>query len=172
MKYFLIEKDKEFYSSPQFKSWHQDINFLQEKEYYKLPKRKTFYINDSEFLVWTDIIDSPVFLVSEKIKDVIHLYNKKIKTKQMILIEQKNIEMQVYYLPFLEWVDCLSEESDKRLNVDITKKLILDKYKIQDKAIFKVDNNGKRYTIGRLDFVESILKRDVVGINLTELKVV
>ncbi len=172
MKYFLIEKDREFYSSPQFKSWHQDINFLQEKDYYKLPRRKTFFINENNFLLWTDIISSPVFIVSEKVKEVIKLYDKKVKIKQMILIEQKNADMQVYYLPLLECMECLSEERDKGLNPDITKRLILDRDKIKDKLIFKVKDAGKRYVIGRLDFVESILKREAIGIKLTELKVI
>ena len=171
MKYFIIEKDKKFYSSPQIISWHQDINFLPESKYYKLPKRKAFFIKESEFLFWTDIISSPVFLVSEKIKNIIKIYDKRLKMKQIILIEPKTADMQVYYLPIFEEIDCLSEKSDI-YNRDVTKKIILNRENIKNKPIFKVAGIKGRYIVGRLDFIESVLKRNIKGINLIELQVI
>ncbi|WP_250277183.1 hypothetical protein [[Clostridium] colinum] len=170
MKYFIIEKDKKFYSSPQFKSWHQDINFLPESRHYSLEKRKAFFIKDSEFLFWTDIISSPVFLISEKVKEVVKLYDNKLKMKQIILIEPKIAEMGVYYLPIFEEIYCLAGKDDID-SKEIAEKIILKREKIKDKPIFKIGGFNKRYIVARMDLVESILKREVKGINLIEMKV-
>lgn len=170
MKYFIIEKDKKFYSSPQFKSWHQDIDFLPESRYYMLERRKAFFIKEDDFLFWTDIIVSPVFLISEKIKEVVKLYDNRLKMKQIILIEPKVSEMGVYYLPILKGIECLAKESDI-YSQKIEDKIILKREKIKEKAIFKVGGIKERYIIARMDLVESILKREVKGINLIEVKV-
>lgn len=171
MKYFIIEKERGYYSSPQFKSWHQDIDFLPESRHYKLERRRAFFIKEDEFLFWTDIMISPVFLISEKIKEVVKLYDKKLKMKQIILIEAKESEMGVYYLPIFNGVDCLAEESNIESR-KIEEKIILKKEKIKEKPIFKVGGVKERYIVVRMDLVESILKRDIRGINLIEVKVI
>ncbi len=53
----------------------------------------------------------------------------------------------------------------------VEEKIILKREKIKEKAIFKVGGIKERYIIARMDLVESILKREVKGINLIEVKV-
>ena len=49
--------------------------------------------------------------------------------------------------------------------------LVLDKEKVASKAVFRFKECDKNGIIGRMDFVESILRRGIKGIKLTELEV-
>ena len=50
-------------------------------------------------------------------------------------------------------------------------RLVLDKHRIGDRAVFRVKGYTSGAIVGRMDFVESILRRDVRGIRLSEIEV-
>ena len=50
-------------------------------------------------------------------------------------------------------------------------KLVLDRGKIDANVVFKVKGLSGNSIVGRLDFVESILRRDARGIKLTLLEI-
>ena len=58
----------------------------------------------------------------------------------------------------------------KRLK-SIIRKGVIDYEKTEGKAIFRLKGFDHYYMVGRLDLVESILKRNVKGIGLKELEV-
>ena len=49
--------------------------------------------------------------------------------------------------------------------------MVLDKEKVASKAVFRIKECDKNGIIGRMDFVESLLRRGVKGIKLTEIEV-
>ena len=170
MKYFLISKDKNFTTAPDIINWYKDITFRNEKNLHKLKNRTVFNIKPEKNIIWTDIISIPNFFVSQKIKDIIEKYDKKIKFKQVILLDKENANAEVYYLPLLDFIECLSNESIVARNT--IKKCILKKDAIKDKVIFRIGDVNKRYIVVRLDLIESILRRDTRGIKLEEIEVI
>lgn len=98
----------------------EEISILQEVKEYKLDILYGEYmeknisllkIRNEENIVWTDIISNPNFFVSEKVKEVINKYDNKIKFKQVILLDIIGAKAELYYLPILKFIKCLSEES-------------------------------------------------------------
>ena len=51
-------------------------------------------------------------------------------------------------------------------------KPVLDKDKIVDKAVFRIHGYDKKCIVGRLDFVESVLRRGMSGIRMKEAEVI
>lgn len=57
------------------------------------------------------------------------------------------------------------------MNISVIKKGVIDYGKTEGKAVFRLKGFDHYYMVGRLDLVESILKRDVRGVGLKELGV-
>lgn len=173
MKYFLIKKDVTFDTAPIIKNWYgvfDKRNIYRDKSH-KLPKREVLFIEENAKTIFTDVICSPLFLVSECVKKVIELYEPKVVFKEAVLLDRENALSNVYYLPILDHIDCLSPESTLTRDRSVIKCSVLDLSKVGESSIFYVSNVGNTYVIARLDIVESILRRGACGFSLEECKI-
>lgn len=86
MKYFILEVDKN-YVAPSPKGWYGviDTKTLEEKKHYELSKHMLFHVEEHMQMVFTDIITYPCFLISDKIRKVIKLYDHSIKYVRVVL---------------------------------------------------------------------------------------
>ena len=78
---------------------------------------------------------------------------------------------EAYFLPVLDELDCMSDKTQYNSVGNRIIRLVLDKEKIGEKAVFKIKGYASNDIVGRLDFVESILRRNVRGIRLAEVEV-
>lgn len=170
MNYFLISKDEIYKKAPDIINWYEDERLINERNLNLLKNRKILKIRNEEKRVWTDIISNPNFFVSEKVKGVINKYDNKIKFKQVILLDVVGAEAEVYYLPILKFINCLSEESEIIGNT--IKRCVIKKEIIKDEKIFRIGDVNKRYIVVRLDLAESILRRETRGIKLEKIEVI
>ena len=170
MNYFLISKDETYEKSPDIINWYEDERLINERNLNLLENRKILKIRNEEKIVWTDIISNPNFFVSEKVKGVINKYDNKIKFKQVIMLDVLGAEAEVYYLPLLKFINCLSEESEIVGNT--IKRCVIKKDIIKEEKIFRIGDVNKRYIVVRLDLAESILRRKTRGIKLEKIEVI
>mgnify|MGYP001852611942 CR=1 FL=1 len=170
MNYFLISKDEIYEKAPNIINWYEDERLINERNLNLLENRKILKIRNEEKIVWTDIISNPNFFVSEKVKGVINKYDNKIKFKQVILLDVLGAEAEVYYLPLLKFINCLSEESEIVGNT--IKRCVIKKDIIKEEKIFRIGDVNKRYIVVRLDLAESILRRKTRGIKLEKIEVI
>lgn len=173
MKFYLLGTDISYANYPKIQKWFGEIdprNF-NIQDAHKIPNRQIFMIHESENTVFTSIIDNPFPLISTEIRDVFDIYEPHIIYKEIVLLDQKYERAKVYYLPILEEIECLHEKSEYNLDKSVIKKGVIDYEKTKDKAIFRLMGFDHYYMVGRLDLVESILKRNVKGIGLKELEV-
>lgn len=175
MKYFILQTDPQMNEAPNIINWFGAIDKrnICRSQSYKLSMRQILYIAPQKSLFFTDIITSPLFLVTNMVKKVVEMYDAKTVYKQIILLDRKHKQSCVYYLPILEHVMCLSPESIVSKDKSTIIQPVLLKSAVEDKSIFFVGDVSNTYVIARLDFVESILRRDACGISLisTELEV-
>ena len=172
MKYFLF-MSQEGNKMPQKINCNRgiDIRYIHEDKAHMLPLWNLVEMESQTEMIFPDILENPFFMVSRKFFDVIQLYVPDMKYKCINLYCKKNGENELYFLPIFKEIECLSGKSEFNLNKSIIKKIILDETAIKDEAIFRVAGFDKSYIIGRLDFVESILRRELRGIKLCELEV-
>lgn len=170
MKYFDISVNDSYRTSPQITNWYEEIKvrLINWETYHKLPRRKVLMITSSPNTIFTDIISFPFLLVSPMIKEVIRLYRDEVVFKEIMLLDIKNKLEKQYYLPVME------ESSDIELiNLKGRETIVTEKIKtpawVEGRNIFWVKYKEKRHTIVSLDFAESILRRNAVGIGLQEV---
>ena len=89
--------------------------------------------------------------------------------RQIVYLDPDNKLIQLYFMPMLDAIDCLSEESEYvNESRAAFSKLVIKKAPIRDKSLFQIKNKTQRVIIVRLDLAESLLARDCKGFTLAE----
>lgn len=168
-----MEEDDRITNSPRILFWHNkiDVRDICMERAHKLPARELLFIEGMQDTLFTDIISKPFFLVSAKVKKIIQMYEANIIWKEMVLLNQAYERTERYYLPIFEEIDCLYTDNAPKWGFSDAKKMIVDRGKLTDCSIFRIAGIEKQYIVGNLDIVESILKRDCIGLQLTELEI-
>lgn len=171
MRYFLITEDSRIIHRPYILNWNGklDVRDIHPETAYKLPSRELVLIRSDEEILFTDIVSTPFFLISEKVKNVVKMYEPLAAMKELVLLDKVHGKAERYFLPLFEESDCLGEGSILNLNRSEIRKCVLDVRKIGKSSIFRIAGVERQYIVANLEIVESILKRGCVGIQLTEL---
>lgn len=172
MKYFLLETDKRNHIPYSInKNRAIDIRFVNKESAYKIPNCSIVDMEISQEPFFPDILDEPLLIVSREFADVIEMYEPNIIFKTVYLLNNESEVHRTYFLPFLEEINCLSEQTTKSRGGTELLRIILKKEVIPQCRIFRIAGYVHPYVIGRLDFVESVLRRDIRGMKLTEIDV-
>jgi hypothetical protein len=86
-----------------------------------------------------------------------------------VYLDPENQKVQLYFMPMLDAIDCLSSKSEYvNEGRAAFSKVVLKRAPIRDKSLFQVKNKTQRVLITRLDLAESLLARDFKGFTLAE----
>ncbi len=172
MKYFLLKTDPQFDTSPIINGWFQKMdsrNICMGKSYH-IENRQLFFIESNPITVFPDVLSFPAFMVTERLRDVIRMYEPRMLFKEIILLAQKYSKVCTYHLPIMEYVDCLAAGSILTKDRSTIIEAEIDASKMCEHSIAYIASVGNLYTIARLDIVESFLRRGATGVGLTEVK--
>jgi len=170
MKYFLIgmdEKNKTPYNIN--KNRAIDIRMLSKENLNKLPLWNILEMNMPQEGFFPDIICSPCTLMSKRCVNAAVMYQPDILFKGVKLWDKKGGINATYFLTILDKLDCMSEQTQFNSVGNRVTKLILEQDKIGSKAVFEIKGFDRKCIAGRIDFVESILRRGAEGITLEEI---
>ena len=164
MKYFEIQNAPEAKYAPKLEQWYGkfDVRDIGINTFPKLPKRQLFTIEPSERTILTDFILFPFLLLSHKVTEVIKMYHEVCFCRDIILLDQVSGISELYYLPVFSETDKLlvreKRDAGSGKEVDV------------DKHIFWVRDSMKRHTIISLDLAESLFRREVTGLGVSEIE--
>lgn len=170
MKYFLVGVD-EHYTAPIPVGWYGiiDKKTLSKKSPYQIAKHLLFSVESNMQMVFTDVLTSPCFMVSETVRNVIRKYDSFIYFIRIILLDKEHRQSMAYYIPYLDAVGCTFRK-------DISKGgkayFEVDKKSIEEKVIAEITDGHNSRVIMRMDLVESILRRNTVGFGLQEIQTI
>lgn len=168
MDYFWIRQDRRYENSPVIEDFYEKMqrkNFTPERKH-RIPDRNVVYCDTFRKLDFTDIVDGQAFLVSEKIRRVFEIYERQITYKFFCILNNLADEYMTYYAPILPVVDCMVKPGPGREN-----KLILRESAIDSASIFRVKYDEREIVVVRLDVAESLLRRDVRGVELIRSRI-
>ena len=170
MKYFLVEVNKQ-YVAPMPVGWYGviDKKTLSKKSPYQIAKHLLFSVESNMQMVFTDVLTSPCFMVSKTVRDVIRKYDSFVYFIRIILLDKEHKKSMAYYIPYLDMVQyTLRKDIDNREKAYIT----VDKKSVEEKVLVEISDGHHSHVIMRMDLVESILRRQTVGIGLQEIQIV
>ena len=147
MNYFLLEVHEAF-RPLRFEDWFGKLDKNGAKF---TSNREVFTVTDLEQMVYTDVVMHPCFMVSLEFKKVVEMYQPHLPFQRIIVMNQKKKVSKAYYIPILR------ESSLQAMQHPDAGALM--------KAVIK----DKVHIFARLDLVESLLRRKMIGIGLKEV---
>lgn len=148
-----------------------DIKNLNYQNIHNAPDTNIFYVKATPESNYLDIFDSDIFLVSERLKELMEKYQPDAVFKTLVLIDLENKRQEKYFLPAFKKIDALSPNCEFTRDKSMITKLILKRDKITNQKIFAVSEGPKPMIVVRLDAAESILRRYFDGICLQRIPV-
>ena len=151
LPYFYIKENFEntrgirIYTS---KDIPRNIDTLNER-FYEMPRELVLEIEKTKNFIFPDLMMNMYPLISERFREVLLLFDIEVFTKKVILIDKDSREMKSYYLLY-------------------TKNLLNTDFNNLFKAVR--GENEKISFIVNLDFAESLIRRDVKGIEFVEVE--
>jgi len=172
MDYFILEQKENM--SNAVKLLAEADNPLERKQV--LTKEQAKDINELSRIyvlgdgdsIYPAIIDTPVFLVSDTVKKLLQLYEDSLIFKCTVLANKEGSQV-VYWLTLMDEVNCLSSASEFTKDGSL-KKLVIDKEKLQGRKIFRVGGVREKLVVINQDIAESLLRRFLLGIQLTAIE--
>ncbi len=172
-KYFLIGTDESCKPLPRILDFRDGVKIEYLKTNMSYQQKKTSIVHTeysfSGTIIYPDIFDIGIFMVSNHIYEILEMYEPGLVIKRVNLVEQRTYKTYEYVIPILEEVDCLSDKTTYKQGRCIDRGCLVED-KIPDLAVFKIPEIDGISTVARLDFVESLLKRSVGGIYLQDLE--
>lgn len=151
LPYFYIKENLEnmrgirIYTSENIPS---NIDTLNER-FYEMTREFVLEIEKTKEFIFPDLMMNVYPLISERFREVLLLFDIEIFVKRVVLIDKESREIQSYYLLYTE----------NLLNTDFNN-------------FFRVvrEENEKISFIVNIDFAESLIRRDVKGIEFVEVE--
>ena len=173
MEYFLVETDKKN-RIPYGINVNRavDIRYANRNMAYKIPNCCVVDMKTPMEVFFPDILTEPFLMVSEEAAQVIEMYEPETVFKTIYLLETESELHATYFMPFVEEVECLSEQTKRSRGGTELYEIVLRKDAVAGKTVFRIAGFTHPYLIVRLDALESMLRRDISGIRLKELSTV
>lgn len=173
MDYFLLKQDERCPDTPVLLHMRSQIDLrnIHRTRAHLIADAMVFHVRDEEQGSYPDILDRQVFLVSERLKRVIEMYEPDTLFKLFALTSMEYRQQHNYYLPIFEEVDALSPHCEYHQDQTTLKRLILRAEPLQGKKVFRIQYGGKPLIVARLDAAESLLRRDFAGIRMERVQV-
>lgn len=169
MKYFILRPDKQFSDGPVIKKMPLERKQICKEYFHKIPDRQIVPMVTMETTLFPDLLAAPIYLISEKIMSVVQMYGDIILKRDLILIDSQIKAMKRYFVVLFEVVPCeLAAQTEKGLRILSVQS---EGIPLKERNIFEIQLEGRRELIINLDFAESILRRNVLGIHLEAVKV-
>lgn len=170
MRYFVTEVSKNF-MAPSPVDWFGviDKKTLSLKKFYQMPKHLLFPVEKRMQVVFTDILTFPCFMVSGMVRDVINKYIPSTCFLRIVLYDKERKRSMAYYIPELEQIKYTETRNAKVLDA---RHISVQKEDIKGKIIFEISNGLSSHVVMRMDLVESILRREAIGIGLQSIDII
>ena len=169
MKYFLIgtdEKNRIPYNIN--KNRVVDVRTLTREGIGTLPMWNIIGMDLPDEGFFPDLICSPFVLMSKNCIKTAAMYQTDIIYRGVKLWDKGSGVNRTYYLSILEELDCMSGQTQFNTVGNRVTRLVLDRDRIGGNAVFRIKGYNRSCIAGRLDFVESLLRRGIEGITLDE----
>lgn len=174
MDYFTLSQDLSFIHTVKInrdfipENWKREIakGRSVEFEFGKLPSRPhNFLVDNQKENVYPDLIEAPLPLLSNRLKEIFNSFEKNIQCSCAILSDPVLRTQEIYWLFALERLECLGDGTEFYPDSTL-KKLVLNRSLIGEHSVFRIHGIREKQIIIRFDVAESILRRPVVGIKL------
>ena len=163
--YFTMEQDRRIHNRIRFRDIDSNVcgEFLPE-EFEQIQETTVLFMQGKHDSIYPDVIDSPVFMVSDELKQLLVAYDSEVIYRRVVLNQVNEGIQKKYWLVLTEKIDGLDASSEFYPNGG-DKRIVLNREKIGTRKVFKVLGMHTPKLFVHVDVSESILRRTFQGIS-------
>ncbi len=145
---------------------------MTKEDFEALERLKVAYFSGRETEEACDILTDPAYMVSDRLRKVLKLYDKTLEFKGVQLFPTSELcgRYPIYWIPGFERIDCLHGSVEKYDN-GMLKRLVLDERKAEGHPVFRIGGILEYKVVVALPVAESILRRRPYGVSLQRVEV-
>lgn len=168
MEYFYMRQDERYSDVPTLRPLHEQLDLwkLEQLKPEDIPTPLILDMQASKESTFLDYMEGVFPLVSASLMQVLKLYAPQTICKHVMLLHTELSMHQNMYLPFLEDIEVMEEESEVASEpIDFKPMPVrLDPTKLGKRSVFQIRESHRSLVIVRLDVAESILRRGLRGV--------
>lgn len=162
--YFAMREDRRIKNRIQFK----DIKVrtyigFEAEEIEKINDISVMFVEGGPESIYPDFMEAPFYLISDRMKLLIELYDLTVQYKKVVLIHKSQNRQSIYWLILPKQRACLHESTEFFPNGWV-KKTVLDRRMLNENRIFQVNMLPVPQLVLQLDVTEAILRRNMTGV--------
>jgi|GEM_PF-520085 len=167
--YFAINEDKAIKNRIKFRDIQSDTYVgIEAEELEQVSSMTVLFVEGNTESVYPDFIQSPVFLVSDRMKRIIEPYDNTVTYKQVVFNQVKERRQEIFWLIAPSQISCIHQQTKYHPNGWI-KHLVLDEQRMENRRIIQVKLLPKPELIFNLDVCEAIMRRDFIGVKFRNI---
>lgn len=173
MEYFALRQDERFANVPVLQEVQRKIELrhIQRLKAEHLSDTTLFHVRADQDADYPDLLTNQLFLVSERVKQVLEMHEPDCSFKLVPLIDLEHSRQALYYLPLFPEIEALSPYSEFNLDRSVLRRPVLEQGKLGNRRMFQVKESMRPLIVIRLEVAEGLLRRDLIGIGLQRLEV-
>lgn len=172
-RYFLMEQDRGIRNCIGLKRF--DIKgpkkVFKKEDAFRLKDTTVLYLAEDSGEIAPDFIQSPVSMVSDMAKKILYMYEESLIFKRIVMIHKEQASQLLYYHVLFEEIEALAPDIS-RYPDGTEKKLQVSTQKIGDYKVFMLKDSRRKVPVISLEVAESLLRRNLTGVQLTEIEVI
>ncbi|MBQ2802102.1 MAG: hypothetical protein IJF03_12050 [Lachnospiraceae bacterium] len=145
-----------------------------QEQFQKLPQSIVTYFSYRNDYEVSDYLVAPTPMVSDGLRKVFAMYEPQMKFKSIQCYADKEEDIYkmapAFYVYYIERTACLHKDSVIAPNGGVSQ-LVLDKNRMNRSDIMVIDGIPEKITIVSLAVAESILRRNMFGIDFQEVEI-
>jgi len=173
MKYFILSQEKNIPNTVKLyvkaNSPNEPQTELLKEDKAKVKQVTMVEVESSADNFFPSVIEEPVYMISDMVKKVICMYTDEVVWKTAVLLDHGLKQQNIYWLPLVDKIDCLSEKATFKKDGYI-ENLIINNEKIGNNKIFRIAGIKEKILVINLDIVESVLRRFPDGMKIKEIE--
>ena len=169
--YFTMEQDRRIHNRIRFRDIDSNVcgEFLPD-EFEQIQETTVLFMQGDSDSIYPDVMDSPVYMVSDKLKQLLAAYDPEVIYRRVVLNQINEGIQKKYWLLLTEKIDGLYASSEFYPN-GWDKRIVLNQKKIGLRRVFKVQGMHAPKIFVHVDVSESILRRAFNGISFQAVEV-
>lgn len=171
-RYFFMEQDKRLLDCISLRDF--DVKgsrmVFRKSDAKDINDTTILYLKKNSGETGQDFFQSPATMVSKMVKDVFYMYQEDIIFKKVIVIGKEEKTQLIYYIPLMDEIECMSD-SVLRYPNGMEKSVVLDRERVGTNRVFLLKDSMVKRPVVSIEVVESLLRRNQVGIIFQEVEV-
>jgi hypothetical protein len=165
MEYFIVEQDRRLDTAIGGQSFPDRLL----KGYEYAEEYEVVIVKSKLEMNYSCIIERPVLLVSDKMRDIFSQFAPEINYKSVVLIDTVRQLQLLYSIMQLKEIPH-TVRSDLSRGVQPSDELLLNESLVGDLSIFKMPYFQSSYLIVRIGVAEELLRRNLYGLKLRRIQ--